>query len=119
MRSRENEGMRRDATRATVVLFMAVGLGAWRVVAAAAQAPPPQPSFPAQAEIVTVDVVVTGRGSEAVLDLRREDFSVTEDGVRAGGRGLRGGAPSRARQRERRGARVGGPGRRAAQLLEP
>ena len=67
--------------RSTVGVFLAAGLGAWCVVAASAQAPPPQPSFPAQAEIVTVDVVVTGRGGEAVLDLRREDFSVTEDGV--------------------------------------
>jgi VWFA-related protein len=40
-----------------------------------------QPSFPAQAEVVTVDVVVTGRDAEPVLDLRREDFSVSEDGA--------------------------------------
>ena len=73
--------MRREAKRATQVIVLAVGLGAWRVAAAPAQNPPPQPSFPAEAEIVTVDVVVTGRGSEAVLDLHREDFSVSEDGV--------------------------------------
>jgi VWFA-related protein len=30
---------------------------------------------------VTVDVVATGRNGEPVLDLRREDFKVTEDGV--------------------------------------
>jgi VWFA-related protein len=73
--------MRREAKRATQVIVLAVGLGAWRASAAPAQNPPPQPSFPAEAEIVTVDVVVTGRGSEPVLDLRREDFSVSEDGV--------------------------------------
>ncbi len=73
--------MRREAKRATVVVLLVVGLGAWRALAGPAQAPSPQPSFPAQAEIVTVDVVVTGRGGESVLDLRREDFSVTEDGV--------------------------------------
>jgi VWFA-related protein len=41
----------------------------------------PKPTFPAQTEVVTVDVVVTGRGGEPVLDLRREDFTVSEDGV--------------------------------------
>ncbi len=55
--------MRREATRATVVVLLVVGLGAWRALAGPPQAPPPQPSFPAQAEIVTVDVVVTGRGA--------------------------------------------------------
>ena len=47
---------------------------------ASAQAEAQQPSFPAQAELVTVDVVVT-RGGEPVSDLHREDFSVSEDGV--------------------------------------
>ncbi len=42
---------------------------------------PERPSFPAQAEIVTVDVLATTRGGEPVLDLRREDFSLSEDGV--------------------------------------
>jgi VWFA-related protein len=48
---------------------------------AGTQDPSERPSFPAQAEVVTVDVVATGRGGEPVLDLRREEFSVTEDGV--------------------------------------
>lgn len=48
----------------------------------AAQAPGPKPSFPAGTEVVTVDAVVIGRGGEAVSDLRREDFVVSEDGVR-------------------------------------
>ena len=45
------------------------------------QAPSERPSFPAQAEVVTVDVVATDRRGEPVLDLRQEDFTVTEDGV--------------------------------------
>jgi VWFA-related protein len=45
------------------------------------QTPSERPSFPAQAEAVTVDVVATGRDGQPVLDLRREDFSVSEDGV--------------------------------------
>ncbi|HUL77205.1 MAG TPA: VWA domain-containing protein [Vicinamibacteria bacterium] len=46
-----------------------------------AQAPASKPSFPTQAELVTVDAVVTGRDGEPVLDLRREDFTVKEDGA--------------------------------------
>lgn len=49
--------------------------------AASAQAPGTSHSFPAQTEIVTVDVVATDRAGAPVLDLRREDFTVTEDGV--------------------------------------
>ncbi|HEY7515983.1 MAG TPA: VWA domain-containing protein [Vicinamibacteria bacterium] len=41
----------------------------------------PQATFPAGAEIVTVDVVVADRGGVPILDLRREDFTVLEDGV--------------------------------------
>ena len=45
------------------------------------QAPAAQhPSFPSGTEIVTVDVVVTGRNGRPVLDLRQEDFTVSEDG---------------------------------------
>jgi VWFA-related protein len=47
----------------------------------ASPAPQKPPEFAAQAEIVTVDVVVTDRGGEPVLDLRPEDFTVREDGV--------------------------------------
>jgi VWFA-related protein len=47
----------------------------------APQAPSERPSFPTRAEVVTVDVVATGRDGRPVLDLRREDFSVSEDGV--------------------------------------
>jgi VWFA-related protein len=55
--------------------------GALALNAASPQPPPQQPSFPAQAEGVTVDVVVTDRGGTPVLDLKREDFAVSEDGV--------------------------------------
>jgi VWFA-related protein len=53
--------------------------------ASAQQAPPPQeptPTFPAQVEQVTVDVVVTDRRGEPVADLTRADLEVYEDGVR-------------------------------------
>ncbi|MGE5125954.1 MAG: hypothetical protein ACM3PV_06670, partial [Betaproteobacteria bacterium] len=49
--------------------------------AVSAQAPEARHSFPAQTEVVTVDVVATDRGGAPVLDLRREDFTVTEDGI--------------------------------------
>jgi VWFA-related protein len=49
--------------------------------AAAGQVSEQKPTFPAQTEAVTVDVVVTGRGGEPVVDLRREDFTIKEDGV--------------------------------------
>ncbi len=40
-----------------------------------------QPTFPVATEIVTVDVVVIGRDGRPVVDLRREDFTLSEDGV--------------------------------------
>ena len=40
----------------------------------------PVPTFPAAAELVQVDVVVTGVDGEPVRDLRREDFELLEDG---------------------------------------
>jgi len=45
------------------------------------QAAGQKPTFPAEAEIVTVDAVVTDRGGAPVLDLRPEDFTLREDGV--------------------------------------
>lgn len=41
-----------------------------------------QPTFPAGTELVTVDVVVLDRQGMPISDLRREDFSVAEEGVR-------------------------------------
>ncbi|HEX9187583.1 MAG TPA: VWA domain-containing protein [Vicinamibacteria bacterium] len=40
----------------------------------------PVPVFPAAAELVQIDVVVTDEGGRPVRDLRREDFEVLEDG---------------------------------------
>jgi VWFA-related protein len=67
-------------TATTFALLFSVALAG--AVAAGPQAVPQKPSFPAQTEIVTVDVVVVSRAGEAVPDLTREDFAVSEDGVR-------------------------------------
>jgi VWFA-related protein len=59
-----------------------VSLGA--VLLTPLQAAPRQaskPTFPAGTEVVTVDAVVTDGHGQPVLDLRPEDFSVTEDGT--------------------------------------
>jgi VWFA-related protein len=50
-------------------------------VMARPQATEPSPSFPGQAEVVTVDVVVTDSSGAPVPGLRQGDFSVSEDGV--------------------------------------
>ncbi|HSD27360.1 MAG TPA: hypothetical protein VLL75_08645, partial [Vicinamibacteria bacterium] len=65
----------------TTTVLLALLAGAPGLAVAVPQAPSERPSFPAQAEAVTVDVVATGRDGEPVLDLRREDFCVTEDGA--------------------------------------
>jgi VWFA-related protein len=58
-----------------------LGSGLLVAAAAAAQQEAPPPAFPSGAEVVTVDVVVTGRDGLPVPGLRAEDFTVTEDGV--------------------------------------
>jgi VWFA-related protein len=73
--------MRQVTRRTTAALVLTGALALLRPPALAPQATDQKPSFPAQAAIVNVDVVVTGRGGTPVLDLRREDFSVSEDGV--------------------------------------
>jgi len=73
--------MRQGARRTTTALVLAGALALIRPPALTPQAIDQKPSFPAQAAIVNVDVVVTGRGGAPVLDLRREDFTVSEDGV--------------------------------------
>jgi VWFA-related protein len=73
--------MRQFTRRTTAALVLTGALALLRPPALAPQATDQKPSFPAQAAIVNVDVVVTGRGGTPVLDLRREDFSVSEDGV--------------------------------------
>ncbi|HSD26960.1 MAG TPA: hypothetical protein VLL75_06620, partial [Vicinamibacteria bacterium] len=71
--------MTSDTNRATALFgWLLCGAG---LAAALPQAPSERPSFPAQAEVVTVDVVATGRDGDPVVDLRREDFRVAEDGV--------------------------------------
>jgi len=60
---------------------VALALQLLRPAGALPQAPVQQPSFVTEAEIVTVDVVAIGRDGEPVLDLREEDFSISEDGV--------------------------------------
>ena len=62
----------------TSAAVLALGIAACAALVARAQAPP---VFPAGAEAVRVDVVVTDRGGRPVRGLRREDFAVREDGV--------------------------------------
>jgi VWFA-related protein len=66
--------------KTTLALVAALALAGG--VTAGPQAVAQKPSFPAETEIVNVDVVVLSRAGEAVPDLRREDFTVSEDGVR-------------------------------------
>jgi VWFA-related protein len=73
--------MIRPTTRAAVFVLALFFTSSFVPGLAAPQAPPERPSFPTQAEVVTVDVVATGRDGQPVLDLKREDFSVSEDGV--------------------------------------
>ena len=73
----------RRSSTALVALALVAAAAAARLHAGtiAAQQPAAQrPSFPSGTEIVTVDVVVTGRDGRPVLDLRQEDFTVSEDG---------------------------------------
>jgi VWFA-related protein len=63
---------------AILPMLVALAVG----VAAQEPAPPAQaPSFSSEVEVVVVDVVVTTKGGGPLPDLRREDFSVSEDGV--------------------------------------
>jgi VWFA-related protein len=72
------ESSRRPTTTLALVAALALAGG----VAAGPRDAAQKPSFPAETEIVTVDVVVLSRAGEAVPNLRREDFAVSEDGVR-------------------------------------
>jgi VWFA-related protein len=74
--------MAKSSNPPTTTLALVAALALAGGVAAGPQVPGQKPSFPAEAEIVTVDVVVLSRAGEAVPDLRREDFAVSEDGVR-------------------------------------
>lgn len=60
------------------------GLVACVAIAGPARAQSPQTAtdvFPASAEVVRIDVVVTDKGGHAKAGLSREDFTVLEDGV--------------------------------------
>ena len=75
----------RASPRCEVALSAAFILSLLRPCAVATAAEggqePPVPVFPAAAELVQLDVVVTGRDGSPVRDLRREDFEILEDGV--------------------------------------
>jgi len=63
-------------------IAVAAGLAAALAAGAEAQQAEPPPTFPAEVEQVTVDVVVTDGKGRPVTDLSRGDFEVYEDGVR-------------------------------------
>jgi len=67
--------------RMAPAVLLAAGFALLGPAAVRPQVAGQKPTFPAEAEIVTVDVVATDRRGEPVLDLRAEDFAVTEDGV--------------------------------------
>ena len=67
--------------RAVPVLTLGLGLALLRPPEGRPQAAGQKPVFPAETELVIVDVVVSDKAGEPVLELTREDFSVSEDGV--------------------------------------
>jgi VWFA-related protein len=71
-----------------LIVLLAAGGAVARAQAPAAPAPSPQapeasatpnPSFPSQVDLVTVDVVVTDKKGAPVTGLKKEDFVVTEE----------------------------------------
>jgi VWFA-related protein len=72
--------MARWAVAVGVVVLVSRAAGAGPRPAAQDQAAPP--SFPAEVEQVTVDVVVVDRDGHPVTNLKSEDLEVYEDGVR-------------------------------------
>jgi hypothetical protein len=74
--------MRVGATNAVGIAMLATGLS---VAALAQQAPPPPqkpPPLRSRVTVVPIDVRVVDSRGKPVTDLRREDFTVLEDGVR-------------------------------------
>ena len=63
------------AARSTLAVLALLG-GAW----AAAQQPPGAPSFPAEAGVITVDVVILDKAGRPVAGLTRDAFTVLDDG---------------------------------------
>ena len=65
--------------KGTGILAALVAVG---IAAQGQELPEPQPVFPAETELVTVDAVVLNRRGSPVTGLRASDFSLSEDGVR-------------------------------------
>src|SRR5262245_58211060 len=63
-----------------LVLVLASRVASYGQVPAPSKEPPP--TFPAEVEQVTVDVVVVDRDGRPVTNLKSEDLEVYEDGVR-------------------------------------
>ena len=73
------------ALAAVVLLALAVARqAAPQASAPQAVAPPQQPSFPAEVELVTVDVAVVDKQGQPIRGLTAADFNVLEDGQRQG-----------------------------------
>jgi VWFA-related protein len=75
---------RRHFAPAVLLLATAAVLAAQEAQAPKPQAPPEAaetPTFPAQVEQVIVDTVVTDKKGGVIRELKREDFTITEDGV--------------------------------------
>jgi VWFA-related protein len=79
MRTNARRGRVLPESRWRRLLALALLCGAWP--AAGTTAPAERPVFPTQSEIVTVDAVVLDGQGQPVIDLTRENFLVTEDGV--------------------------------------
>jgi len=71
-------------TRVSICSVVVLGLSIVTFAAAPQQAPPrsaQEPAFRSSVIAVPVDVRVVDKSGKPITDLRREDFSVTEDGV--------------------------------------
>ena len=73
--------MSRDPRLASPAAAIALGTALLVPAVSSPQAAPQRPSFPTETEIVTVDLVVTGPDGQPLVDLRREDFALREDGA--------------------------------------
>src|SRR5262245_50892892 len=67
--------------RLVLLLLLTAGLAAQEQKPAPTEPPPDQPIFRAGTDLVRVDVTVTERGDDPVVDLKMEDFEILEDDV--------------------------------------